>query len=111
MDYERISNDQFEEIMDGLFNLPVWLKIQTASVTADILYENFEFLSFQNGKWQFGRDDSETYEYDNLIISKDFVSSIHRNTFAPGLGAEQICLSMCCGTTKLYVEYNYQECD
>jgi len=107
MDYNQLTKLQFEEIMDELLGETVWLEVRTDTVSKHTFYENFEFLNFVNGKYQFGfLEYNEEREYENLMINKLDVLDIHRNPIAPSMGAEQVILSMCCGT-EIFVEYNY----
>jgi len=107
MDYNQLTKLQFEEIMDELLGKPVWLEIRTDTVSKHTFYDGFEFLSFMNGKYQFGfLEYNEEREYENLMIRIDDILDIHRNPIASSMGAEQVILSMCCGA-ELFVEYNY----
>ena len=107
MDYNQLTKLQFEEIMDELLGKPVWLEIRTDTVSKHTFYDGFEFLSFINGKYQFGfLEYNEEREYENLMIRIDDILDIHRNPIAPSMGAEQVILSMCCGA-EIFVEYNY----
>jgi len=107
MDYNQLTKLQFEKIMDKLLGETVWLEIQTDTVNIHVLYEEFEFLSFVNGKYQFGflEYDMEN-EYKCLMINQLDILDIHRNPIAPSMGAEQIILSMV-DFTEIFVEYNY----
>jgi len=108
MEYERITKDQFEEIMDKLEGQSVWLEIRTDTISASIFYEEFEFLNFTDGKYQFGHlVYDEEHEYDNLRINQHEIVNIHRNPFAPTVNAEDIILEMNDDCTKLIVQYNY----
>jgi len=107
MNYNQLTKSQFEEIMDELLGKPVWLEVRTDTVNVNVLYDGFEFLSFVNGKYQFGHEFyQEENEYKCLMINQLDILDIHRNPIAPSMGAEQIVLSMCCGT-EIFVEYNY----
>ena len=107
MDYNQLTKSQFEEIMDELLGKPVWLEVRTDTVSKHTFYENFEFLSFVNGKYQFGNlEYNEEREYENLMINQLDVLDIHRNPIAPSMGAEQVILSMV-DFTEIFVEYNY----
>ena len=107
MKYSQLTKLQFEEIMDELLGNIVWLEVRTDAVNIHVLYDGFEFLSFTNGKYQFGflEYDAEN-EYKNLLINQSDILDIHRNPIAPSMGAEQVILSMCCGA-EIFVEYNY----
>jgi len=107
MNYHQLTNEQFEEIMDELLGKPIWLEVRTDTVNVNVLYDGFEFLSFVNGQYQFGfLEYDEENEHKDLLINKSDVLCVHRNPIAPSMGAEQIVLSMCCGT-EIFVEYNY----
>jgi len=107
MEYNQLTNLQFEEIMEGLLGKPVWLEVKTETVIVNVLYDGFEFLSFVNGKYQFGFENyDEENEYKNLLINQSDILDIHRNSFAPSMNAEQIVLSMI-DFTEIFVEYNY----
>jgi len=107
MNYNQLTNEQFEEIMDELLGKPVWLEVRTDAVSVNVLYDGFEFLSFVNGQYQFGHEIyDEENEYKNLLINQLDVLDIHRNLIAPSIGAEQIVLSMI-DFTEIFVEYNY----
>ena len=107
MNYNQLTKLQFEEIMDELLGETVWLEVRTDSVNIHVLYEGFEFLSFMNGKYQFGfMEYDQENEYRNLLINQSDVLVIHRNPITPSMGAEQIILSMC-DFTEIFVEYNY----
>jgi len=107
MNYNQLTKLQFEEIMEELLGETVWLEIRTDSVSKHTFYDGFEFLSFVNGKYQFGfLEYNEEREYENLMIRIDDILDIHRNPIAPSMGAEQVILSMCCGA-EIFVEYNY----
>ena len=107
MDYNQLTKLQFEEIMDELLGETVWLEVRTDTVSKHTFYENFEFLNFVNGKYQFGfLEYQEENEYKCLMINQLDILDIHRNPIAPSMGAEQICLSMY-DFTEIFVEYNY----
>ena len=107
MNYHELTKLQFEEIMGNLTDLPVWLEVRTDTVSKYTFYENFEFLSFVNGKYQFGfLNYNEEKEYENLLINQSDILCIHRNPFAPSMNAEQICVVMV-DFTEIFVEYNY----
>ena len=107
MNYHQLTKLQFEEIMDELLGKPVWLEVRTDTISKHTFYDEFEFLNFVNGKYQFGfLEYQEENEYKNLLINQNDVLEIHRNPFAPSMGAEQVILSMCCGA-EIFVEYNY----
>jgi len=107
MNYNQLTKPQFEEIMDGLLGKPVWLEIKTETVIVNVLYDGFEFLSFINGKYQFGYENyQEENEYKILLINQLDILDIHRNPIAPSMGAEQVILSMI-DFTEIFVEYNY----
>jgi len=107
MDYHQLTKSQFEEIMDELLGKPVWLEVRTDTVSKHTFYDGFKFLSFVNGKYQFGNlEYNEEREYENLMINKLDVLDIHRNPIAPSMGAEQVILSMV-DFTEIFVEYNY----
>jgi len=107
MNYHQLTKLQFEEIMDELLGNIVWLEVRTDTVSKHTFYDEFEFLSFVNGKYQFGHlEYNEEREYDNLMIRIDDILDIHRNPIAPSMGAEQIVLSMI-DFTEIFVEYNY----
>jgi hypothetical protein len=95
--------------MFNLFEKPVWLEVKTKTVSVDIFYNEFEFLAFNSGKYQFGHLSYECeheLQYQNLLIKKSDILCIHRNPFATTVDAEEIILSMVDGT-KIHVEYNY----
>ena len=107
MNYNQLTNLEFEEIMEELLGETVWLEIRTDTINIHVLYEGFEFLSFVNGKYQFGfLEYQEENEYKNLLINQSDVLDIHRNPIAPSMGAEQVILSMI-DFTEIFVEYNY----
>jgi len=107
MEYNQLTRDQFEEIMDELTGKPVWLEVRTDTISVNVLYDGFEFLSFVDGKYQFGNlEYQEENEHKDLLINQDDVLDIHRNPIAPSMGAEQIVLSMV-DFTEIFVEYNY----
>jgi len=102
--YERISNDQFLEIMERLQGKPVWLKVVCDTLSVDLFYEDFEFLSFTNGKDQFGHADyNEENNYQNLMIDIDTIAEIHRNKYSMFFG-EEIILTMIDGI-QLIIEF------
>ena len=107
MNYNQLTNLEFEEIMEELLGETVWLEIRTDTVSKHTFYDGFEFLSFINGKYQFGfLEYNEEREYENLMINQLDVLDVHRNPIAPSMGAEQVILSMC-DFTEIFVEYNY----
>lgn len=109
MKYEQLTKNQFVEIMENLLEKPVWVTVKTKTVNVDVFYNEFEFISFNNGKYQFGHmvDECEyELQYQNLLIKKSDILCIHRNPFAPTVNAEEIVLSMM-DKTELRVEYNY----
>jgi len=107
MDYKQLTKLQFEKIMDKLLGETVWLEVRTDAVSVNVLYDGFEFLSFTNGKYQFGfLEYNVENEYKNLLINQLDVLDIHRNPIAPSMGAEQVILTMV-DFTEIFVEYNY----
>ena len=105
--YERISNDQFLEIMERLQGKPVWLKVQTKTIFVDRLYPKLEFLNFTSGKYQFGfQNYDEENEYRRLIINQRDIFDIHKEYFPLGVNTENVLINMT-DNTKLFVQYNY----
>ena len=89
IEYSQLTKLQFEEVMEELLGKPVWLEVKTDIVSVNVFYENFEFLSFVNGKYQFGfLEYDEENEHKNLLINQVDVLEIHRNPFALNVGAE-----------------------
>lgn len=102
--YEIISKEEFAEIMEGLQGKEVWLKISTDTVDVNVVYPEFEFLIFCNGKYQFGTQDyDEESNIQSIQIRENEIKEIHRDKFAPTLNDEQIILIMIDGT-EIFIE-------
>ena len=93
--FKQITNEQFEEIMEGLTD-GLWLKVVCDSVSVNMFYPEFEFLVFGDSeKYQFGHlEYNEENNFQNIIIDVDSVVEIHRCSISPMFCAEQIILTM-----------------
>ena len=102
--YEQITNNQFLETMERLQGRSVWLKVICDTILVSVFYPDFEFLSFTNGKYQFGHADyNEENNYQNLMIDIDTIAEIHRNKYSMFFG-EEIILTMIDGI-QLILEF------
>ena len=89
-----ISIDQFAEIMQGSVGRSVWVDVVTECVVMTVLYDNFEFLEFED-KIQFGHGKyDESNAYQNLIIELEDIVEILRDRFAPYIGNEELILDL-----------------
>lgn len=90
----EISIDRFAEIMHGLAGKLVWVDVITECVVVPVLYDNFEFLEFED-KIQFGHGEyDESNAYQNLIIELEDIVEILRDRFAPYIGNEELILDL-----------------
>ena len=94
MDYNQLTNEQFEEIMEQISG-GLWLKVVCDSVSVNVFYSEFKFLVFNSGKYQFGHlKYDEENNFQNIIIDVDSVVEIHRCFISPMFCAEQIILTL-----------------
>jgi len=90
----KISIDQFAEIVQGLAGKLVWVNVVTECVVMTVLYDNFEFLEFED-KIQFGHGEyDESNAYQNLIIELEDIVEILRDRFTPYIGNEELILDL-----------------
>jgi len=94
--YEKITNNQFQEIVERLTGRSVWLKVFSDTIDIDVLYQNFEFLHFPKiEQYQFGHVVyNEENNYQNILIDICDINSIHRDSTLPTISGEQIILEM-----------------
>lgn len=103
---EVISKEKFEQIMDDLQSERVELMVNTDTVNVNVAYPEFEFLSFTNGKYQFGvQDHDEESDIYLMLIKKDEIKEIQRDEIAPTLDSEEIILTMI-DDTEIFVRHN-----
>jgi len=94
MEYNQLTNYQFEEIMSNLTG-GLWLSVVCDTISVNVFYPEFEFLTFVDNKYQFGHlefDDENNFQ--NIIIDADNIVEIHRCPISPIFNAEQIILIM-----------------
>lgn len=92
--FEKITHKKFVDIMEKMLGENIWLKLCTSAFTANIRYEDFEFLEFVSGKYQFGRQQYSEEDYDTLLINKSDILIIHRDKFCPTVNQEQLILKL-----------------